>query len=199
MQKLAVTLLEKAQELHAVRWQIKQMQLELGFIKAYLRDADSKRNRDESVKEWVNQIRHITHKIEDVIDTFLVEIEENRPKSYHWYSKITMGLKKPYKINKLKLSDQLEEITQELNKIYQLRIDLGIKDLGAGSEENGQLPFRPTNPSHVVDSEVVGLEDDKRNIINRLLDRSISRRMVLSIVGTGGLGKTTLAQKVYKR
>ncbi|KAF3340580.1 Disease resistance protein RPP13 [Carex littledalei] len=198
LKKLADASLQKAQELHAVSGQIKQMQLQLGFIKAYLRDADSKGNRDESVKEWINQIRHMAHRIEDVIDTFLVEIEENHQKSSQWYSKIPVGLKRPY--NNLKLSGELEEITLELKTIFQLRIDLGIKDLGAGSEENGQhqLSFRPTKPFAFDDSQVVGLEDDKRKIIEQLLDRIISRRMVLSIVGTGGLGKTTLAQKIYK-
>ncbi|XP_078162284.1 putative disease resistance RPP13-like protein 3 [Carex rostrata] len=58
-----------------------------------------------------------------------------------------------------------------------LRIDLGITDLG-----QPQLSFRPTKPFDFDDSQEV--------------DRSISRRMVLSTVGTGGVGKTTLAQKI---
>ncbi|XP_078158848.1 putative disease resistance RPP13-like protein 3 [Carex rostrata] len=200
LQKLADTLLKKAQELQAVSGQIKQMQKELRLIQAYLRDADSKSNKNESVKEWVNQVRDIAHRIEDVIDTFLVEIEENHPKSSPWSCKICMWLKKPYKINKLKLklSGEIEEITENLKKIYQLRINLEITIRGADNEQIDPVPFRPTKPTDVDDSEVVGLENDKRKIINQLLETKISRRMVLSIVGIGGLGKTTLAQKVFK-
>ncbi|XP_078158846.1 disease resistance protein RPP8-like [Carex rostrata] len=200
LQKLADALLKKAQELQAVRGQIEQMQKELRLIQAYLRDADSKSNKNELVKEWVKQVRDIAHRIEDVIDTFLVENEENHPKSSPWYRKICMWLKKPYKINKLKLklSGEIEGITENLKKISQLLIDLGITILGADNEQISPVPFRPTKPTDVDDSEVVGLEDDKRNIIEQLRETKISRRMVLSIVGTGGLGKTTLAQKVFK-
>ncbi|XP_078158849.1 disease resistance protein RPP13-like [Carex rostrata] len=192
LQKLADTLLKKAQELQAVSGQIEQMQKELRLIQAYLRDADSKSHKNESVKEWVKQVRDIAHRIEDVIDTFLVVIEENHP----WYRKIYMWLKKPCKI--YKLSGDLNEITQDLKKIYQRRIDLGITILGADNEQIGLVPYRPTKPTDVDESEVVGLENDKQNIIKQLLDTNISRRMVLSIVGTGGLGKTTLALKVFK-
>ncbi|XP_078158116.1 putative disease resistance RPP13-like protein 3 [Carex rostrata] len=192
LQKLADTLLKKAQELQAVSGQIKQMQQELSLIQAYLRDADSKSHKNESVKEWVKQVRDIAHRIEDVIDTFLIVIEENHP----WYRKIFMWLKKPCKI--YKLSGELKEITQDLKKIYQLRINLEITIRGADNEQIDPVPFRPTKPTDVDESEVVGLENDKQNIINQLLDTKISRRMVLSIVGIGGLGKTTLAQKVFK-
>ncbi|XP_078158112.1 disease resistance protein RPP13-like [Carex rostrata] len=189
---LADPLLKKTQELQAVSGQIKQMQKELRLIQAYLRDADSKSNKNESVKEWVNQVRDIAHRIEDVIDTFLVEIEENHP----WYRKIYMWLKIPCKI--YKLSGDLKEITQDLKKIYQLRINLEITIRGADNQQIGRVPFRPTKPTDVDESEVVGLENDKQNIIKKLLETNISRRMVLSIVGTGGLGKTTLALKVFK-
>ncbi|KAF3338594.1 putative disease resistance RPP13-like protein 3 [Carex littledalei] len=182
------TLLNKAHELKDWRRQFEQMRQELRLIHALLRDADSKHNRNELVTEWLNQVREIANKIASVIDTFRVEIEGN------WIRKKTPSVKRNYKTYKRGLHDMLEDIIQQLNRLYQRRTDLGIKDLGALDDVDDPEPS-----DKVDDPEVVGLEDDKGKIIEQLLDRKISRRMVLSIVGTGGLGKTTLAQEIYKR
>jgi hypothetical protein len=46
--------------------------------------------------------------------------------------------------------------------------------------------------------DVIGREDDKKVIIERLLDSNIEENVsILPIVGMGGLGKTTLAQFVF--
>ncbi|XP_078170165.1 putative disease resistance RPP13-like protein 3 [Carex rostrata] len=197
LHKLNDTLEMKAQELHHVNEQITQMKQDLDKIKAYLRDANSQRKGDELVKKWVIRVRDIAYRIEDVIDTFLVEIEENRSKNSCRLIKIIQtAVKKSFKMNKL--GGELKEIISNLNSIDQCRPShLRKTDLGVGNEEICCLPLRLTKPYDVDDSEIVGLEADKNQILMQLLDSKISRRMVLSIVGTGGLGKTTLAKLVY--
>jgi Leucine-rich repeat (LRR) protein len=58
---------------------------------------------------------------------------------------------------------------------------------------------RPPTYSYVMESEIVGRDKEKENIINALLDPShkTEKVSVLPIVGMGGIGKTTLAQLVY--
>ena len=52
--------------------------------------------------------------------------------------------------------------------------------------------------SFVLEDEVIGREDDKKEIMRRLFDDNVVANIsIIPIVGIGGLGKTTLAQLVY--
>jgi hypothetical protein len=58
---------------------------------------------------------------------------------------------------------------------------------------------RDQTHSFIPDEEVIGREDEKKTIIDMLLniDEEDQNVSFISIVGIGGLGKTTLAQYVY--
>ncbi|KAJ3708710.1 hypothetical protein LUZ61_012415 [Rhynchospora tenuis] len=182
-------------EMYSVSDEITHIQLALRMISCFLQDAHSKRNKKMAAKQWVNEIRDVAYRIEDAVDTFLVDIEDNRARNSGVWSKLAR-LKKPLKVKDL--VDEVKSIRSTIETISQLRIQLGITDDSVSGPQLERELFRPAGPSDVNDLEVVGFDRDKDQIISKLLDTNISRLAVLSIVGMGGLGKTTLAQKVYK-
>lgn len=166
-------------------------------MQCFLKDAGSKRKGgDERVKGWVRDMRSVAYETEDAIDTFLVEA------NYLRLGLIPNGL-----LARRTLGKKISKVQAKLRIISESRTTFGIQDF---SDDRGYFDHllqlvtkkQPSFKRHVLpdvdNSKVVGFEAEKSEIIDLLLhgpdDQS---RSAVSIVGPGGLGKTTLAQKVY--
>ncbi|XP_072988862.1 probable disease resistance RPP8-like protein 2 [Typha latifolia] len=199
VRKLGDLLLQEAVFLHGVRDLIKTAQRELSRMNCFLADADSKRKADERVKHWVKEIRDVAHQIEDVVDTYLVEVGRSHRRDVGVVKRYVLKcVSKPNElVARHKVGDQITAILAKIQEISASRTAYGIDNLGSsGGGEGRPLTLRRPIIPDVDDSEVVGFESDKESIIDRLVAGG-SRRRVVSIVGTGGLGKTTLARKAY--
>ncbi|KAJ4750575.1 Disease resistance family protein [Rhynchospora pubera] len=202
VEKLGNLIVKEAQLLGGVGDQVKWAQTELMNIQCYLRDADSKgRKGDARAKNWLNQLRDVAYRIEISIDTFFVELEDNRKKYASILDKLKFAGRKYMKVPALrKLAKEFDSIRKDLEGICKSRIDYGIEHLhDTVRGEAVILPIRRTTNQDVDETDVVGLDTDKNNILELLLNPKAHRRAVITIVGPGGVGKTTLAQMVYKR
>ncbi|KAJ4772687.1 Disease resistance protein (CC-NBS-LRR class) family [Rhynchospora pubera] len=202
--KLADLIVTEAKLLGGVRDQVKQVETDLTYIKRYLRDADSKRRKgDESAENWLNQLRDVTYRIEDAIDTFYLQLDEGRHQKEGSFDKLKMLGHKLKKVPlQQKLGTELGDIQKELGEIFKSKDKYEIKPLQDGDEFKGELrvlPKRRAAYQDVDETEVVGLAADKNNILKLLRREDTARRTVTTIVGPGGIGKTTLARMVYNR
>ncbi|KAJ3672407.1 hypothetical protein LUZ60_007128 [Juncus effusus] len=194
--KLGNLLFQEALFLHGVTNQIELVKLQLGQMQCFLKDAASKKKKDERVKGWVKDIRDVAYETEDAIDIFFDVMSRGKLKGVHVIKKFN---RKPLELYaRHTLGNRISIIQAKLKIISEGRTTFGIENLG---EHGGEIvrsvlrgPLNPDDDSY----EIVGFKDDKRNIINQLVNNAnVQRRRVVSIVGQGGLGKSTLAQKVY--
>ncbi|XP_039145281.1 disease resistance protein RPP8-like isoform X1 [Dioscorea cayenensis subsp. rotundata] len=202
VRKLGELLAQEAINLYGVRGEVEWLKRELGRMQCFLKDADAKKKKgdDERVKHWVTEMRDLAFDAEDAIDTFM-------------YSK----LRRPERDGCIAFIERFVFIFDELVSRHKVHVDVkGIKaklhelsesrdvygisnigeTIGTTSQSRSQNVI-PILPQLSDDIDMVGFDDEKKKIVHELVDINNANRSVISMVGMGGLGKTTLAKSVY--
>ncbi|KAJ4787260.1 CC-NBS-LRR class disease resistance protein [Rhynchospora pubera] len=193
--KIAETAYKEALFLYGVGDKVEWAKRELKWVSAFLRDADAKQNKDTRVKQWVEEVKEVAYMIEDALDKFFVKMGGGRSKGV--LKRVSHGPKAL--IERHKLGAAIDKIKERLNEIKANTDTFKIISLASSSGGPSRQPARPVLIPDIDETEVVGFEDDIKNICEQLRDQSVYRRSAISIVGPGGRGKSTVASKIYKR
>ncbi|KAL5193470.1 Disease resistance protein RPM1 [Glycine soja] len=196
LDKLLPLIADEANLLRGISKEFADIKKELEYIQAFLKDADRKAaaegdNTDDRIKIWVKELREASFSIEDVIDEYMILVEQQPrdPGCATSLCKVIHFIK------------TLMPRRQIASKIKQAKSSVhGIKQRGPsryrGSHNNVQWHDPRMHSRYLDEAEVVGLEDTRDELIGWLVEGP-AERTVISVVGMGGLGKTTLAGRVF--
>ncbi|KAF8686853.1 hypothetical protein HU200_043356 [Digitaria exilis] len=169
----------------------------LQWLHTFVQQADQRRRQGGNayMDVWVQQTREVALEVEDVIDKFLlrVDLQQGLP---IWTKCLKLLSTCATQISvRHQLSTKISMIKARLDQISSHRHEY-FNDYASSSSATRPSPSISTTDGWDEELRVVGFDKDRQLLEDQLL-RGDKSRLIVSILGESGIGKSTLARRVY--
>lgn len=197
-QKTASQIFQKNGLLGSTKKEMLNLQSTLSTIQAVLQDAEDRQMKEKALKNWLVKLKDIVYEADDLLDEYMTQLlrhkvilddRETRYCVFHAVNSLYLNGTLIFLGYSMKL--KLKQVVEKLDLVANERAKFHFRDV---VYEKGFSCERPQSDSYVIESKILGRNKDKKNIIKLLIGSDVS---VVSIIGIGGIGKTTVAKLVY--
>ena len=199
IESLGSSTLKQIGSIWGVNDELEKMSNTVLTIQAVLQDAEEQQVENHHIKHWLITLREVVFDADDLLGKFSTHVFQQRvmdgdkmaKKVRIFFSRsnqLVFSLKMACKIKATR--ERLDEIATDWNN-FRLKLERPLKTQDVTRD-------RDQTYSYIGEEEVIGREEDRKAIIDLLLDFNVKDNVsFICIVGIGGLGKTTLAQYAY--
>ncbi|XP_027062377.1 putative disease resistance protein RGA3 [Coffea arabica] len=203
---------EKVNLVMGVEEEVANISSKLATIEKVLHDAERRRLKDRCVGIWLEKLEDITYEMDDVLDDWNFKIHRAKNERTRQNARLqpTLWIKVrsliPSLCSCLKQVPVRSDIALKIKSINE-KLELTLKEadqfkfITSGGIPDSQDFQRIITTSMIDESKICGRESDKVALLDQVLSKTTSqgrkRVQVISVVGAGGSGKTTLAQLLF--
>ncbi|KAH0634434.1 hypothetical protein KY290_037847 [Solanum tuberosum] len=182
-------LFQQGTSLYWLKEDIDWLQREMRHIRSYVDNAKAKEvGGDSRVKNLLKDIQQLAGDVEDLLDDFLPKIQQS--------NKFICCLKTACIPCANEFAMEIKKIKRRVADIDRVRTTYNIMD--TSNNNNDCIPLDQRRLFlHADETEIIGLDVNFNMLQAKLLHHDLPYGVV-SIVGMPGLGKTTLAKKLYR-
>ncbi|GJN12514.1 hypothetical protein PR202_ga30797 [Eleusine coracana subsp. coracana] len=190
--KLGALMGDEYKQLKGLRKEVSFLERELSAMNALLEKMDAADELDPQSKNWRKDIIEMSYDIEDYIDHFVDHIGESEDK-VGILQKASHYLK-TFK-DRRRLANQFQEIKTLVIEASERRKRYLLDE--CISHTNPIVVDPRLSALYTETASLVGVSGQKEELVKWIMDEE-QQIKVMSIVGLGGLGKTTLASEVHR-
>ncbi|XP_028556582.1 putative disease resistance protein RGA3 isoform X1 [Dendrobium catenatum] len=203
--KLIGLVTEKVVIVLGVKDELRRLQRRMMRIQKFLEAAERRRLEDPYINHWVCELKDVVYDADDIIDRcriqgalLLVNQPSSAKKTWVCFNLSLLSSCFTNVPHRYQIGESIRSLNDKLEEIYKDRLQFNLED--SAIQKSQMIMVVNTRQSSSLDEfDVVGreIEEATKGLVALIVQEQRKKCRVIAVTGMGGIGKTTLAQKIY--